>query len=162
MRPSTNIYYLLLILLLIITNQVYTCYFIQQNWILIVTIHFKKLKVGIADSKEKWYEEENGRLKWSFGCGFPKDLLEADINKIKTKASTSCPSLCYKDKRCTHAIYTKGYCYLKSLKFVDASPKAVIYNNPGGLCGFVVERPVYILWTSYFVMLNVSMITLLP
>ena len=28
-------------------------------------------------------------------------------------------------------------------KFVDASPKAAIYNNPGGLCGFVVERPVY-------------------
>jgi len=35
-----------------------------------------------------------------------------------------------------------GYCYLKSLKVVDASPKAAIQNNPGGLCGFVVERRV--------------------
>jgi len=31
---------------------------------------------------------------------------------------------------------------LKSLKFVDASPKAAIYNNPEGMCGFVVDRPV--------------------
>ena len=111
---------------------------------LIIVTMYIKLKDGIADSnKEKWYEDENGRFKWSFGCSFSKDFLEADIDKIKKKESTSCPSLCYEDKRCTHVIYTKGYCYLKSLKFVGASPKAAVYNNPGGLCSFVYERPVY-------------------
>ena len=35
-----------------------------------------------------------------------------------------------------------GYCYLNSLKVVDASPKAAIQNNPDGLCGFIVERRV--------------------
>ncbi len=37
---------------------------------------------------------------------------------------------------------TNGYFYLKEFKFVDTSPTNAVYNNPGGLCGFLVERPV--------------------
>ena len=110
------------------------------------TIYIPKIKNGQATSKEKWYEDQNGRFKWSFGCSFSKDFLfEVDIDKIKKKEGTSCPNLCYEDTRCTHVVYTNGYCNLKSLKFVDASPKAAIYNNPGGLCSFVFDRPVCML-----------------
>ena len=92
---------------------------------------------------KKWFEDGNGRFTWSFGCSFPKaSLLALDVNKIKTTQSSTCPSLCYEENRCTHFIYEHGYCYLKELTYVDASPKAAIYNNPGGLCGYVVERPV--------------------
>lgn len=102
-----------------------------------------KLKNGTAESKKKWYKDENDRFKWSFGCTFPKtDVLAVDINKIKKKESSSCANLCYEDNRCTHFIYTNSYCYLKSLKLVDASPKAAVYDNPGGLCGFLNERKV--------------------
>jgi len=82
-----------------------------------------------------------------------------DVKKIKKNQSSTCPSLCYEDNHCTHFIYSKGYCFLKKFKFVDASPKAAIYNNPGGLCGFVIERPVYNIILYY--MLICSKINLL-
>ena len=93
--------------------------------------------------QKKWFEDGKGRFKWSFGCSFPNGgLLAVDVAKIKKNESSTCPSLCYEDNGCSHFIYSKGYCYLKNFKFVDASPKAATYNNPGGMCGFIVERPV--------------------
>ena len=41
---------------------------------------------------------------------------------------------------CTHFIII--YYFKKGLKYVDASPTAAVYDNPGRMCGFVVTRPV--------------------
>ena len=90
-----------------------------------------------------WFEDGSGRFKWSLGCSFPKGgLFALEVGKIKKNKSSTCPSLCYEDSRCTHFIYKNGLCHLKMFRFVDASPKVAIYNNPGGLCGFIVDRPV--------------------
>ena len=107
-------------------------------------------KSGVAEPHKKWFEDENGRFKWSFGCSFPSakvvsvgGYFAADVNKMMNNQSSTCPRLCYEDHRCTHFIYSNGYCDMKMFKLVDASPKAAIYNNPNGLCGFVVKRPVF-------------------
>ena len=105
----------------------------------------KKLGNGKVNSpKNKWFEDDNGRFKWSSGCSFPKEnvLSSDDVNKIKMNLFSSCPENCYKDNRCTHFVYTKGHCHLKELKTVDASPEAAVPDNPGGFCGFLVQRPV--------------------
>lgn len=95
-------------------------------------------------TRKKWFEDENSRFKWSFGCSFPNNggFLAVDVNKIKANHSSTCPNACYQDNRCTHFVYSNEYCYLKMFKLIDASPNAAVYNNIGGMCGFVVERQV--------------------
>lgn len=95
------------------------------------------------EPQKKWFQGGNGSFKWSFGCSFPTAaVFTVDVDKIKKNKSSTCPNLCYDDSRCTHFIYKNGYCLLKMLKYVDTSPKFAVYDNPGGLCGFVVTRPV--------------------
>lgn len=93
--------------------------------------------------KNKWFEDKNGRFKSSFGCRFLiEDNESENVNKTQLNLISKCPEICYKDNRCTHFIYSQGVCYLKEFKLTDASPDVAIYDNPGGLCGFLVERPV--------------------
>ncbi len=144
---STIITYLLFIsaAALTTTKQVSIYYIKNEGKTQLITIHLQ-IEGGKAESElqKKWFEDGNGRFKWSFGCSFPtKGLFALDVSRIKKNQSSACPNLCYEDSRCTHFVFTNGYCYLKSLKFVDASPKDAIYNNSRGLCGFLVERPVY-------------------
>ena len=123
----------------------------------LLIVQYLTNKIGIkAEPNKTWFEDENGRFKWSFGCNFPSrgfsmgNIFSGDVDKIKKNQSSTCPRLCYENHRCTHFIYTNGYCHMKMFKLVDASPKGAIYNNPGGLCGFVVNRPVqYILGLLY-------------
>ncbi len=94
--------------------------------------------------KKEWFKDENGRFKWSLGCSLSKGgVLSVDVDKIKKKQSSECPNICYKDNLCTHFVYKNGYCYLKMFKLTDASPKVAVYDNPDGLCGFIVHRPVH-------------------